>query len=230
MANADVVERGDGPLLRTLGRVLTGVREAEDPVPTFAKRWRQQNEVALAAGEPVWVALGDSLTQGIGASSFDGTFVRQLQRRLAEAGRPTAVVNLSVSGARIEDVISKQIPQIASLHEAPAIVTCTVGNNDLLKTFRVKQTTRALAELFEALPANTAVATLPATGSVVASYINRSIRDQAPRRGHRVADVMAHSSGWRSRIARDGFHPNDAGYQVWTSAFSETLIDTPISA
>lgn len=224
MADADVIEQSAGPLVKTWSRVLSDMRKTADQVPAFALRWRRQNEVALAAGEPVWVALGDSLTQGIGASSFDATFVRQLQRQLAAAGRPTAVLNLSVSGARIEDVISKQVPQIASLPDLPAIVTCTVGNNDLLKNFRVKQTTRGLVELFEALPANTVVATLPATGSLVASYVNRAIREEALGRGHRVADIMAHTKGWSGRIARDGFHPNDAGYQAWTSAFSAALI------
>lgn len=225
MANVEVIEPTSGPGVRTLGRILPGVRHTEDQIPTFAMRWRQQNEVALRAGEPVWVALGDSLTQGIGASSLDQTFVRRVQRRLAAAGHPRAVLNLSVSGARIDDVIDKQIPQIDSLPEPPALVTCTVGNNDLIKSLRVKQTTRGLARLFDALPEGTLVATLPATGSVVASYVNRVIRGEAPLRGHRVADVIPHMTGWRGRIARDGFHPNDAGYEAWTAAFSEALID-----
>jgi lysophospholipase L1-like esterase len=225
MANVDVSNAAPAADLSLLGRLFAAGRETEDQIPTFAMKWRQQNEVALTAGEPLWVALGDSLTQGIGASGLDQTFVRQLQRRLASSGRPRAVLNLSVSGARIEDVITKQLPQLASLDQEPAMITLTVGNNDLLKSLRVKHTTRRLGDLFDALPEQAVVATLPATGSVVASYVNRMIRGEAPLRGLRIADVSRHMSGWRSRMARDGFHPNDDGYRAWTSAFAEVFID-----
>lgn len=224
MANVDVVETTPGPLVRALARVLPGVRETEDQIPAFARRWHAQNEAALSSGEPVWVALGDSLSQGIGASSLDSTFVRQVQRRLAESGRPVPVLNLSVSGARIQDVIDQQLPKLSVLAERPAFVTCTVGSNDLLRSIRLKRTTTQLGALFDALPAGSIVATLPAAGSLVAKYVNRVIEGEAPLRELRIADVAAHMSGWRRRIAGDGFHPNDEGYEAWTAAFSEALI------
>ena len=98
MANVDVIESTPGPLVRALAKVLPGVRETEDQIPAFARRWHEQNQAALTAGEPVWVALGDSLSQGIGASSLETTFVRQVQRRLAEAGRPVPVLNRRPDG------------------------------------------------------------------------------------------------------------------------------------
>lgn len=224
MADADVMDTTAGPLVRTLARVFPGVRETEDQIPAFARRWHEQNQAALTAGEPLWVALGDSLSQGIGASSLESTFVRQVQRRLAEVGRPVPVLNLSVSGARIHDVIERQLPRLNQLAHEPAFVTCTVGSNDLLRSVRLKRSTRQLSALFDELPAGSVVATLPAAGSMVAGYVNRVIGAEAPRRGHRVADVAAHMSGWRRRLAGDGFHPNDAGYEAWTAAFTEVLL------
>ena len=223
MADVDVIETSPGALVRTLARVLPGVRETEDQIPAYARRWHEQNQAALSSGEPVWVALGDSLTQGIGASSLDTTFVRQVQRFLAESGRPVPVLNLSVSGARIQDVIDAQLPKLAALAHEPAFVTCTVGSNDLLRSVRLKRTTTQLRGLFDALPAGSVVATLPAAGSMVAKYVNRIIEGEAPLREHRIADVAAHLSGWRRRIAGDGFHPNDEGYAAWTAAFSAAL-------
>ena len=224
MANVDVTETTPGPLVRALAKVLPGVRETEDQIPAFARRWHEQNQAALTAGEPVWVALGDSLSQGIGASSLETTFVRQVQRRLAEAGRPVPVLNLSVSGARIQDVIDRQLPKLAQLAHEPVFVTCTVGSNDLLRSVRFKRTTRQLSTLFDALPSGSIVATLPDAGSMVAKYVNRVIEGEAPLREHRIADVASHLSGWRRRIAGDGFHPNDEGYEAWTNAFTEVLI------
>ena len=224
MADVDVIETTPGPLVRTLARVLPGVRDTEDQIPAYARRWHEQNQAALSSGEPVWVALGDSLTQGIGASSLETTFVRQVQRRLADAGRPVPVLNLSVSGARIQDVIDRQLPKLSQLAHDPAFVTCTVGSNDLLRSVRLKRTTKQLGALFDALPKGSIVATVPAAGSLVAKYVNRIIEGEAPLREHRIADVASHLSGWRRRIAGDGFHPNDEGYQAWTAAFSEVLI------
>ena len=224
MGKADVIETTPGPLVRALARVLPGVRETEDQIPAFARRWHEQNQAALASGEPVWVALGDSLTQGIGASSLETTFVRGVQRRLAQAGRPVPVLNLSVSGARIQDVIDHQLPKLSLLTHEPAFVTCTIGSNDLLRSIRLKRTTDQLGALFDALPTGSVVATLPAAGSVVAKYVNRIIEGEAPLREHRIADVAAHMSGWRRRIAGDGFHPNDEGYEAWTAAFTQALI------
>lgn len=224
MADADVIETTPGPLVRALARVLPGVRETEDQIPAFARRWHEQNQAALSSGEPVWVALGDSLSQGIGASTLEATFVRQVQRRLADAGHPVPVVNLSVSGARIRDVIERQLPKMSLLAHEPAFVTCTVGSNDLLRSIRLKRTTTELSALFDALPQGSIVATLPAAGSMVAKYVNRVIEGEAPLREHRIADVAAHLSGWRRRMAGDGFHPDDEGYEAWTTAFTEVLI------
>ncbi len=223
MSIVETAESTPGPLVRTLARVLPGVRETEDQIPTFARRWHEQNAAALAAGEPVWVALGDSLTQGIGASSLEATFVRRVQQRLAAAGKPVPVVNLSLSGARIQDVIDSQLPKLALLAHEPAFVTCTVGSNDLLRSLRLRRTTGQLGDLFDALPTGSVIATLPAAGSLVARHVNRVIAAEAPGRGHRIADVAAHLSGWRRRLAGDGFHPNDEGYEAWTAAFTEVL-------
>ena len=136
------------------------------------------------------------------------------------------VLNLAVSGARIQDVIDEQLPKLSQLAHPPVFVTCTVGNNDLLRSIRVKRTTTQLNELFDALPEGAIVATLPSAGSMIATYVNRVIRGEAPLRRLRVADVAAHMSGWRGRIATDGFHPNDKGYEAWTAAFTEALAPT----
>ena len=152
--------------------------------------------------------------------------MRQVQRRLAEAGRPVPVLNLSVSGARIQDVIDRQLPKLAQLPHEPVFVTCTVGSNEPLsaRSLLFKRTTRQLSTLFDALPSGSIVATLPDAGSMVAKYVNRVIEGEAPLREHRIADVASHLSGWRRRIAGDGFHPNDEGYEAWTNAFTEVLI------
>lgn len=81
-------------------------------------------------GGTLYVALGDSTAQGIGASGPERGYVGLVAQRLAVAtGRPVQVLNLSRSGARVHDVVTEQLPRLAGL--SPDLVTVAVGANDL---------------------------------------------------------------------------------------------------
>ncbi|MBW3639915.1 MAG: hypothetical protein KY451_08715, partial [Actinobacteria bacterium] len=85
--------------------------DAQVGVDAYASAWKQPR------GEPgglVYVALGDSAAQGIGASSLQRGYISLVADRLAgSTGRPVQVINLSSSGARIRDVIEEQLPELA---------------------------------------------------------------------------------------------------------------------
>jgi hypothetical protein len=83
--------RPTGPLMTVLQLLLPGVRSVRRQIDPFAEQWARANRAALAADGPLWVALGDSMTQGIGASSFDRGWVGQLADRLRVQGRPHRV-------------------------------------------------------------------------------------------------------------------------------------------
>lgn len=88
---------------------------------------------AEPVGDPggvLYVALGDSAAQGVGATSPDRGYVGLLAERLRQStGRAVQVVNLSVSGARVADVVEEQLPQLDGL--APDVVTVAIGGNDV---------------------------------------------------------------------------------------------------
>lgn len=215
-----------GRLVRTLSAVSPGVRAIKDQIPSFAAAWEERNEVELASGRPLWVALGDSLTQGIGAPTIEQSYAARLQRRCHEAGWPLALVNLSRSGARIEDVRRSQLPTLVSLatdHSRPVLVTCTIGSNDLLRSARLGRARQQARELIAALPDRTVMATLPAAGSLAAAGANRFLRETIRAHGHDIADVASYYRPRRGTIARDHFHPNEHGYQAWVAAFTEAL-------
>ncbi len=122
--------RPPGPVLRALSLLSRGVRTVQEQVEPYADRWRQANLRAMAADGPLWVALGDSMTQGIGASDFDRGWVGQLAAS-GGAGIPSRLINLGTSGARVDDVLSRQIPAMAALGHRPDLVTVLIGSNDL---------------------------------------------------------------------------------------------------
>jgi len=213
------------------GRWADGVTAMREDCAAFAGFWRAHNDqvLGLTGTEPVWVALGDSTAQGLGAPTPDLGYVGQslagLRRRTELSWR---VVNLSVSGACIRDVLNSQLGTLAGLSLGPALVTCGIGVNDILYTppGRLFADVRSLAA---AVPEGTVLLDLPVparmwglVGRISVPYvarINRVLHEAARERGLRVARVSDHfTPPWVGKFASDCFHPSQAGYRDWTRA------------
>lgn len=190
----------------------------------YRRYWEESNEHARKADGPLWVAVGDSTAQGIGASAPDRGYVGQLRDRLRhEEERPWRVVNLSVTGARIADVVHEQVPRIDDAG-APELVTCAAGANDVIR-FGFRRVADALQALICVLPAGAVLATIP-QGLLPrrTRELNDIIRAEAPVAGLRIADAWAHTGPpWQGKYAADDFHPNDTGYGEWCAAFAEAI-------
>lgn len=215
-----------GRLVRFLAPASPGIRTTRDQIAAHAHYWRGQAEEAFEeanADRPLIVVLGDSLSQAVGASSVEHSWIHRLvlhesqQRR----NRPARVLNLSRSGAKIDDVLHQQLPALRAVEQPIQLVTCTVGSNDFARGSTFSKVESAMHSLMSRLPADAVLATLPAKGSVMAKRLNKTIRSEAARSGLVVADVDAHLPGWRGRSAGDRFHPNALGYESWFSAFAE---------
>ncbi|MGE9214511.1 GDSL-type esterase/lipase family protein [Exiguobacterium aurantiacum] len=77
----------------------------------------------------VYVALGDSLTRGVGSTSGAG-YVQPVGETLDENGIRTQ--NLAVSGARTEDLLAQlEQPEVRRTIENARYITLTIGGNDL---------------------------------------------------------------------------------------------------
>lgn len=219
------------------GRWTDGVTAMREDCVAFAAYWQAHNERVLRDLEtgtnpgPLWVALGDSTAQGLGAPGPRGGYVgqalQQLRRRTGEHWR---VLNLSVSGALIRDVLGGQIPL---LPQEPDLVTCGVGANDILFSApgRLFSDLRAL---LAAVPDRTVMLDLPLpagfwwiVGRMSVPYINRINRviyEVSTDRGLPVAEVSAQFvAPWAGKFACDSFHPSQDGYRDWTRALLTAL-------
>lgn len=210
-----------------------GIAYVDVQARTFAEFWRNQNKEAASAKGPLWVVLGDSTAQGVGASSPLDGYVGQVRNSLDQrSGRPWRVLNLSRSGAQTWQVIDQQLPLLDELDEEPALVTCGIGSNDIFATppQRLRSTLR---QLIDRLPRSSVVLDLPipnklwAIGSLCSPYvasINNTIHTAAASRGFPVAEVSRHfSPPWRGQFAPDRFHPNDLGYHYQARAVLAAL-------
>jgi lysophospholipase L1-like esterase len=177
---------------------------------------------ALGHSGPLWLALGDSTAQGIGASAYDRGWVGQLRQSMAVEGREWRLVNLSQSGGRVRDVLDDQLPLADRLGLEPVLITVAVGANDL-RPSRRNGLEPGLEKLTEVLPARTVIGTIPGRPTTVAPF-NELIRGWAARHDLRVAETGgAITPPWRGKLASDWFHPNDVGYAMWARAFADAL-------
>ena len=219
------------------GRWTDGVTAMREDCISFGSYWRAHNDRILHDLEmgksdgPLWVALGDSTAQGLGAPAPRGGYVgqalRQLRRRTGQRWR---VLNLSVSGALIRDVLAEQLPLLPT---TPDLVTCGVGANDILFSApgRLFSDLRAL---LTAVPDRTVMLDLPLpagfwwlVGRMSVPYItriNRVITEVAMDRGLPIAEVSAQFvPPWTGKFACDSFHPSQDGYRDWTRALLAAL-------
>ena len=211
---------------RRLVRRLPPFARSYAQVDAYALEWQRSNEQALAAEGPLWLVLGDSAAQGVGASGHDRGWVGQVRTRLIAADpRPWRVLNLSRSGARTREVVDEQWPRSRTLlgDVSPELVTAVVGGNDAMGA-KEDQWRSDVDALCDALPAEAVVATV-ARGVFErkTARVNAHLKQRAAERGLRVADLWAHTGPPYRGLYADGFHPNDAGYRQWADAVCAAL-------
>ena len=213
------------------GRWTDGVAAMRGDCAAFASHWQAHNSRVLTETGPLWVVLGDSAAQGLGAPSPEGGYVGQVLAELRlGTGLRWRVYNLSTSGALIRDVLHDQLPRLPA---SPDLVTCGIGANDILYSSppRLFGDLRALVG---ALPDEAVILDLPLPaglwgiiGRITLPYVarvNRTIHEAARARGLPVAEVSAHfRPPWGGKFASDGFHPSRTGYRDWTRALLAAL-------
>ena len=210
-----MTQRRAGWFVRVSARLSPGVRKVQAEIGPYAAAWEEANAAALRMTGPLWGALGDSMSQGIGASRYDLGWVGQLRALLEQAGRSYRVVNLSLYGARVEDVLTRQLPAMRALDAAPDLVTVLIGSNDIVSRTHRKRLLDNYDALLAELPSGAVVA-IPFGNFGLGRELNVLIAAEAARRGLRVVNRRdgASAASWRGKLAEDHFHPNDAGFQV----------------
>jgi len=220
-----------------LGRWTDGVATMRGNRAEFAAYWHAHNErvrrerASQPEGDrdPLWIALGDSTAQGLGAPGPQGGYVGQTLIQLRRTtGRHWRVINLAVSGSLMRDVLAEQIPMLADEVEQPDLVTLGAGVNDILFSAPAKLFAD-LRALLNAVPDKTVLLDLPLpagfwwiVGRMSVPYItriNRVIREVADERSLPVAEVSTQFiAPWAGKFACDNFHPSQDGYRDWTRA------------
>jgi lysophospholipase L1-like esterase len=218
-AYSNLNDRPPSWFLRLARRLLPGVDLVANEIRPYAEAWQERNLEALTPAGPLWVVLGDSLSQGVGASSVERSWVLQTWRALADHGVRYRIVNLSFSGARVSDVLDRQIPALAALSATPELITVLIGSNDIIKRDLRARLPENYRTMLAALPRGTLVATVPRTRGVQAEVTR--IVQQAADTGAVVAVPLQFAAGAR---ASDHFHPDDTGYAAIAGGFTTAIL------
>ncbi|MEV5355930.1 SGNH/GDSL hydrolase family protein [Streptomyces sp. NPDC052693] len=192
------------------------------------------------------MALGDSLTEGVGDPAGDGW--RGWAALLAAGLRTGGVrfTNLAVSGAQTGDVLERQLP--AALELRPGLVSVVVGVNDTLRcTFDIRAVAARLDQVYAACAGQGAVlltACLPDPGTMLGlpgalarplarrqRAVNAVVHALSERYG--ALHLHACEGDWvtdRAMWSADRLHPGERGHRQLALRFHTLLAEHGLAA
>lgn len=186
-------------------------------------------------GRTTYVALGDSLSAGVGVRNIEDTIVYAYAGKLARKFWQVNVTNLAWPGDDSEDVLKVQLPQAVAKN--PDYVTLFIGVNDMhnqkpLEEFR-KNYEEILNTLLTQTTARIIVINIPYLGSddlirfpfthyfdMRTQQYNSIISSLAQNDRIRYVDLYKGSrkvlNKNKDNYAEDLFHPSAKGYLLWS--------------
>ncbi|MGW4569157.1 SGNH/GDSL hydrolase family protein [Streptomyces sp. NPDC004561] len=187
-----------------------------------------------------FVALGDSLTEGVGDPAGDGW--RGWAALLAPAlGEGTDFTNLAVSGAQTRDVLERQTP--AALGLRPDLVSVVIGVNDTLRsTFDIHAVAAVLDQVYASctrqgatlltgcLPDPGAMLGLPGALARPLARRQRAVNAVVHTLSDRYGAVHLHAADgvWitdRTLWSADRLHPGERGHRQLAVRFHALLAE-----
>ena len=166
---------------------------------------------------PVIVAFGDSLTEGIGATSIERGYVGVLERRLG-----ITIINRGVSGNTTEDALVRLDADITPLH--PNIVIILLGGNDYLKHIPQQETFANLKQIIAKVQGEGAVVLLLGVrGGLLHDKFGPDFETLARETGSIYVPNILDGIYGNAKLMSDEVHPNDAGYMKIADKIAPTL-------
>ena len=188
-------------------------------------------------GKFVYVAIGDSTVEGVGASDPSRSCPALVFEKIKNERKRAYFYNLGKSGARIKDVVELQLAKAVELK--PDLITISVGANDLRHRTKLRHFEKDFLELIKTLSGKTKakiiisnipdVSVVPSIPILVKHLLrfatgrfNRIIKEHAEQFRCILVDLYTGSKiyGRKSTglISEDGLHPSDRGYALWANA------------
>jgi lysophospholipase L1-like esterase len=188
-----------------------------------------------------FVVLGDSTAAGLGAGTPAAAYPSDLARSLASRGRRVHLTAFGISGARVHDVLTDQVPEAVAA--SPDLVFVGIGANDVTHLTSLDSIRSDTAALLTRLKATGATVVLAGPPDMRAKAWYEPLRSLAGWRGRQIAATMEAAARSQdvpvvplaretgpffaahpdTAYASDDFHPGPAGYRAWARAIFPVL-------
>ena len=196
--------------------------------------------------EIIYVVLGDSTAVGVGAAGLEDSCAFQIATTFADLKkRRVRVINMAVSGAVLNDVLEKQLPQLAKLK--PDLISVSIGANDATHFASMEKYRAQMQWLIEKLGASKAQVLMATTPDMFQSPALPLPLAMSANRRAKMQNVILAKAAANSLIkvvdlfnrgqliyaqnpnlyAADFFHPSSGGYQIWARLFIAEFAANP---
>jgi acyl-CoA thioesterase-1 len=201
----------------------------------------KNNNVQVSKSSPMpisgpvnYVALGDSTGVGVGARN--GGYVARLFKNIVSRRANSKLTNLCMNGATTEDVLHDQLSR--GIAANPNLVTMGIGINDIGHGMGVEEFARnyegIISQLRQRTQAIIVVTNIPDISSAprIPEFVRPQYRQTMTAFNQRLEAIAERyevtlfdvHSITRDQLpshpeffSSDGFHPSDAGYELWAN-------------
>jgi acyl-CoA thioesterase I len=219
---------------------VTGIRRLPAVPLAAAALWAAALSAAPAAAQTLYVAFGDSITQGVGddPSRAEPGWPPRLEEILADRGEDAVVVNAGLAGETTSEGLER-IRSVLNQHGGDVLLLME-GTNDVgsriseetslfnLDTIAERAEARGLSVIHATIVPRLPSANYDGNNRVTAGF-NAKVRELAWQNERGLADPFEvfryQTPDWESLYAggADKLHPNAAGYDRLAEVFADVI-------
>jgi acyl-CoA thioesterase I len=214
--------------------------QATESAPETSASAEPSSPAAQSGAEVRYLALGDSLTQGVGAvDEQTGAFPALLAERWRADGCDVELQNVGISGYTAGQILAEQVPQIESF--APTLVTFQAGGNDIANGVPIDEYRENVKSVLDAATGSGARVVVLAQNEWFRSPEGKNyVGDDGAAQRSTYDDVLieetsAHGAEFvdmrplyaeqaeQGQWVEDGIHPTPEAYEAWAEKLSEAV-------
>jgi acyl-CoA thioesterase I len=220
----------------------SGTRTVQSESPPSAQATSasaEPTDAASASGAVRYLALGDSLTQGVGAvDESTGAFPALLAEKWRADGCDVELQNAGISGYTAGQILAEQVPQIESFR--PTVVTFQTGGNDIANGIPIDEYRDNVKAVLESATGSGARVYVLAMNEWFRSPVGVDYGEDMPTQSAAYDAVMieeasAHGAEFvdlrelykqqadQNMWVEDGLHPTPEAYQGWADTLTEEV-------
>lgn len=213
------------------------VQSDQSPADTSAAA--EPTSAAPLSGGIRYLAIGDSLTQGVGApDESTGAFPALLAEHWRADGCEVELQNAGISGYTVAQILDEQVPQIESFK--PNIITFQGGGNDIANGITIDEYHENVKSVLDSATGSGARVIVLAQNDWARSPVGVDYGESVPSQRAAFDDVLieeasAHGAEFidlrplyaeqadQDQWVEDGLHPTPEAYQAWADRLTEEV-------